>query len=150
MKITAKDSDLQNLRDETQDRHYVDITERAHNHFIRYAVVKSYDINDVKTKTLVYSGSLHIPSDWTEAKLINYIHDRHTMFCDADCLNIKIIILMLYPLPSALAMDLQQDAVKVARTQKLIQVLGAVDDEEDEIDRKMRKLIADLEGSGCE
>ena len=101
MKITAKESDLMNLRDETQDRHYVDITERAHNHFIRYAVVKSYDINDVDTKTLVYSGSLHIPSDWSEAKLTEFLHERHTMFCDADCLNVIIVILMLYPLPSA-------------------------------------------------
>lgn len=150
MKISAKESDLLKLKDETQDHHYLDITERAHNHFIRYAVVKSYDINDVDTKTVVYSGSLHIPADWSEAKLINYLHDRHAMFCEANCLNIKIIILMLYPLPTALAMDLQQDAKKIARTKKLIQVLESVDDGEDEFDRKMRKLIADLEGSCCE
>jgi len=150
MKITAKDSEQQKFRDQSQDRHYVDITERAHNHFIRYGVIKSYDVNDLNTKTFVYSGTLHLPSEWNEDKLTDYLHDRHTRFCEADCHHVHILILQLYPLPSALPTEWQLDAKKVTRAKKLIEVLEAVEAPEDEFDRKMRKLIQELEGCSYE
>lgn len=145
MNITGKESDLKKIPPDSRDKHYVDITERAHNHFIRYAVVRSYDINDVDTKTIVYSGTLHIPKDWTEGRLEDYLHERHTKFSDPECLDTKIIILQLYPLQSVVALDEHQDAKKVQVTSKLMDALESVDDEEDEFDRKMRILIHELE-----